>query len=172
MGEEEGGYSFPQPLGHPGRPKSIPQFWGPKEACNSSFFSGGKSWVTGEKSQVLFLRGKGAPRGWGEGEEGLGSHRFSLLLCGLSALSCPQHSPPRTSSEEPAGICIYLLEIPDQSVTLSSPPPPEGSWNFTGEPKSGDKWPWDRAKGPKASPADSPLFSRWAIFPRMFQQGY
>lgn len=61
-GEEERGYSFSLPLGTPtGCPKSIPQFWGPKEACKSSLLSGRKSWVTGKVTGPVSER-EGGPQ--------------------------------------------------------------------------------------------------------------
>lgn len=58
------------PLGTPtGCPKSIPQFWGPKEACKSSFFSGRKSWVTGKVTGPVFER-EGGPQRVGGGRTG------------------------------------------------------------------------------------------------------
>ena len=42
-----------------------------------------------------------------------------------------------------AYVSLKFVEIPDQSITLSSPQPPEGGWGIRGEWKGGNKGPWD-----------------------------
>lgn len=74
--------------------------------------------------------------------------------------SLPSQLPPKG----PLVICICLVEIPDQSTIPSSPCPPHGSWSITGEPKGGDKWPWDSADCPKPSPGQSALIQETVIF--------